>query len=58
MVAGVNFAKKDLVETIFTKLKYDNLGLILDTGHLMNTNANLKNQEEGVAYILETKLII
>lgn len=51
---GLTLQKKDLVETIFTKLKYDNLGLILDTGHLMNTNANLKNQEEGVAYILET----
>ena len=44
---GLTLQKKDLVETIFTKLKYDNLGLILDTGHLMNTNANLKNQEKA-----------
>jgi hypothetical protein len=26
-------------------------GLILDTGHLLHTNLDLKNQEEGLRYI-------
>ena len=28
-------------------------GLMLDTGHLMNTNVHLQNEQQGIDYILQ-----
>jgi len=35
-------------------VRHANVGIMLDTGHLMNTNASLRTQEDGIAYILST----
>ena len=36
------------------KIKFDNIGLMLDTGHLLNTNPDLKSEREGIDYICQT----
>lgn len=38
---------------LLKNIKYKNTGFMLDTGHMLNTNLELKNSDEGVDYILE-----
>lgn len=38
---------------LIKNIKYKNTGFMLDTGHMLNTNLELKNSDEGVDYILE-----
>lgn len=38
---------------LIKNIKYKNIGFMLDTGHMLNTNLELKNSDEGVDYILE-----
>ncbi len=33
---------------------YDKVGLMLDTGHLMNSNMNLQNEQQGVQFVMDT----
>lgn len=35
-------------------LRDKNVGIMLDTGHLMNTNPELQTEEDGIEYILKT----
>lgn len=37
---------------LIKNIKYKNTGFMLDTGHMLNTNLELKNSDEGVDYIL------
>lgn len=37
---------------LIKNIKYKNIGFMLDTGHMLNTNLELKNSDEGVNYIL------
>ncbi len=37
---------------LIKNIKYKNIGFMLDTGHMLNTNLELKNSDEGVDYIL------
>lgn len=39
------------VKYFFDKIKRKNVGIMLDTGHLMNTNINLNNEDEAAEYI-------
>lgn len=39
------------VKYFFDRLHRDNVGIMLDTGHLMNTNLRLKNEAEGADYV-------
>ena len=41
------------VDYLIKNIKYKNIGFMLDTGHMLNTNLELKNSDEGVDYILE-----
>lgn len=50
---GLTLADSKLTAHLLDSVKHANVGLMLDTGHLMNTNAALRTQEEGVAYILQ-----
>lgn len=50
---GLTFLDKRIVEELMNRIEYPNKGFILDTAHLMNTNPYLKNQEEGIDYILD-----
>lgn len=37
---------------LIKNIKYKNIGFMLDIGHMLNTNLELKNSDEGVDYIL------
>ncbi len=50
---GLTLADSKLTAHLLDSVKPANVGLMLDTGHLMNTNAALRTQEEGVAFILQ-----
>lgn len=50
---GFRFTNPKLTEELLSRIRYPRKGIMLDTGHLMNTNWGLKTQEEGVEYILK-----
>jgi hypothetical protein len=49
---GLTLQDAKLVALLLEKVKHNNSGIMLDTGHLMNTNQNLKTEAEGIQYIL------
>ncbi len=49
--AGFTFTRPEMTERLLSQIHYPDKGIMLDTGHLMCTNPNLKSQEEGVTYI-------
>lgn len=51
---GLTLLDKDLVEYLFQNIEHKNSGIMLDTGHLMNTNLDLTTQAEAVSYVLKT----
>lgn len=51
---GMTLLEPDLVERLLSRVTHPNVGIMLDTGHLMNTNLCLNSQEQGVAYIIKT----
>ncbi|WP_019554096.1 TIM barrel protein [Propionispira raffinosivorans] len=51
---GLTLLDKDLVEYLFRNIEHKNSGIMLDTGHLMNTNLDLNTQAEAVDYVLKT----
>lgn len=50
---GLTLKNKELTALLMEKVNHPKVGIMLDTGHLMNTNSDLRTQAEGVAYILE-----
>jgi len=51
---GLTLRNKELTARLLDGIVHRNVGIMLDTGHLMNTNPALQTQEQGVDYILET----
>ncbi|MEN6413551.1 MAG: TIM barrel protein [Veillonellales bacterium] len=51
---GLTLQDKKLTALLLESIKHPNVGIMLDTGHLMNTNPDLRTEEEGVDYILHT----
>ena len=51
---GLRLTNKKIVDSFFALLKRDNVGIMLDTGHLMNTNPALRNEEEAAVYLCQT----
>lgn len=51
---GLKLTSKNEIELLLKNIEYKNLGFMLDTGHLLNTNLNLKNSDEAIAYIKKT----
>jgi hypothetical protein len=49
---GLTLTDSKQVPFLLEGVRHANVGIMLDTGHLMNTNSRLRTQEEGVAYIL------
>lgn len=41
------------VDFFFSKLKGNRVGIMLDTGHLMNTNLDLKTEADGADYVCQ-----
>lgn len=50
---GLTMLDKKIAERLMEGIKYPNKGFMLDIGHLMNTNKELKGEEEATDYILE-----
>lgn len=50
---GLNFMDPEETERFFDKIHYRNKGFMLDIGHLMITNPELKNEMEAKEYILK-----
>lgn len=51
--AGLKLHSKKEMELLLEKIEYKNKGFILDTSHMLNTNFDLKNLDEGINYIIE-----
>ncbi|WP_455657066.1 hypothetical protein [Phascolarctobacterium sp.] len=51
---GLRLLEPELVENFFSSLKTKHVGIMLDTGHLMNTNKYLTDECAGIAYIQRT----
>lgn len=50
---GLNLLNPALIDRLLSGVNHNNVGIMLDVGHLMNTNPYLKTQAEGVRYVLE-----
>ncbi len=50
---GFRFTDPVVTARMLEAVKLPGAGIMLDTGHLMNTNPALKSEEEGAAYIAE-----
>ena len=48
---GFSMADPDLTRYMLDQIHYEKKGIMLDTGHLMNTNRALRNQDEACDYI-------
>lgn len=48
---GFDFTNPQLTKYMLEKIEYQNKGIMLDIGHLMHTNKNLKNWTEAAEYI-------
>lgn len=49
---GMTLQDPRLVARLLENVKHPNVGIMLDTGHLMNTNQDLTSEEEGIDYII------
>ena len=49
--AGHRFTDPEMTARLLERVRYPKTGLMLDTGHLLHTNLDLRTQEEGVHYI-------
>jgi hypothetical protein len=48
---GLTLTNLQIVDRFFSKLNKNNVGIMLDTGHLMSTNLELQSEKEALAYI-------
>lgn len=51
---GLTLTDKDLAAMLLDNVTHQNVGIMLDTGHLMNTNPDLTTECGAVDYIIET----
>lgn len=49
---GLTLLDKQLVAYLLANVKHPNCGIMLDTGHLLNTCPTLESEEEGIDYLL------
>lgn len=48
---GFTFTRPEITKRILDGIEYENKGIVLDIGHLMNSNPELRSQADGVRYI-------
>lgn len=51
---GLTLTNARLVAKLLERIDYPHKGIMLDTGHLMNTNHALRTQQQGIQFILAT----
>jgi len=42
------------IEYLLNKVDYPDVGLVLDTGHLINTNLTIESEEEAIDYVIKS----
>jgi len=50
---GFTFTDPHRTEYLLDSIRYRKKGILLDTGHLMNTNRDIRTEADGIAYIRE-----
>ncbi len=50
---GFTFTDPEQTEYLLSRIDYPRVGIMLDTGHLMNANTAIRSQADGVRWILE-----
>ena len=50
---GFTFTDPHQTEYLLSHIRFPRTGIMLDTGHLMNTEPRIRNQREGIEYILQ-----
>jgi len=50
---GFTFTDPEKTEYLLSGIRYPRTGIMLDTGHLMNTNTGIRTQADGIRYILD-----
>lgn len=50
---GFTFTEPAQTARLLEAIAFPRKGIMLDTGHLMNTNTRIANQKEGISYILD-----
>ena len=48
---GFTFTRPEITARLLSKVNYREKGIMLDTGHLMCTNPDIKDQDDGLRYI-------
>lgn len=48
---GLRLTSKEEIEFLLKNIKYENIGFMLDTGHMLNNNPKLRTVDEGIEYI-------
>lgn len=51
---GLKLTSKSEIKFLLKNIEYRNLGFMLDTGHMLNTNLKLENSDEAILYIKNT----
>ena len=49
--SGLTMTRPEITAMVMDGIHYEKKGIMLDTGHLLNTNPSLRTQEEGIEYI-------
>ena len=50
---GFTFTDPEKTEYLLSRIRYPRVGIMLDTGHLMNANTSIRTQADGVRWVLE-----
>ncbi|MGG7162461.1 TIM barrel protein [Clostridium ihumii] len=50
---GLTLLSRVETRNFIEKINYENKGIMLDTGHLINTNVNISSENEAIEYILK-----
>ena len=48
---GLRFTRPEITRRLLEGIEYPNKGIMLDTGHLLHNDLELKDEAEGVAYV-------
>ena len=49
--SGLTMERPEIVQRLLQGVQYSNVGIMLDTGHLMHTNCDLENADQAMDYI-------
>lgn len=51
---GLRLDHPEEIERLLSRVSYSNTGVALDTGHVLNKNLSLRDEAQGIEYLLQT----